>query len=258
MALYGAPIWVDALSAHNKTLLRRAQRVMAVRVVRGYRTISYEAACVLAGTPPWDLEAEVLADVYRRGAEVRAEGARPCTEETRHWRHNSHLALLQKWKERLEEPSAGHRTVDALRPILEKWVERRRGVLTFHATQVLSGHGCFGRYLWKVAGREPTAECHQCGCAEDTAQHVLAECPQWVESRATLVASVGADLSLPAVVSSMVDSERSWKAVLSFCEDVMSQKEAAERMRENDALSHPIRRTRIGRRRLAYERRLPP
>ncbi|CAH2108906.1 unnamed protein product [Euphydryas editha] len=52
MAMYGAPVWVDALSRANKTLLRRPQRVIATRAIRGYRTVSWTAACVLAGDPP--------------------------------------------------------------------------------------------------------------------------------------------------------------------------------------------------------------
>jgi hypothetical protein len=50
----------------------------------------------------------------------------------------------------------------------------------------------------------------------------------------------------------MVGNERAWKAVASFCEAVMSQKEAAEREREEDALAGPLRRRREGRRRRAH------
>ncbi|CAG4938967.1 unnamed protein product [Parnassius apollo] len=39
-------------------------------------------------------------------------------------------------------------------------------------------------------------------------------------------------MSLSALVRSMVGSAESWDAVVSFCEDVMSQKETAERERE--------------------------
>ncbi|XP_047544444.1 uncharacterized protein LOC125076632 [Vanessa atalanta] len=66
MALYGAPIWVDALTADNRALLRKPQRVIAVRGIRGYRTVSWAAATLLAGDPPWELQAEVLAE--RMGA----------------------------------------------------------------------------------------------------------------------------------------------------------------------------------------------
>ncbi|XP_063366247.1 uncharacterized protein LOC134654701 [Cydia amplana] len=161
------------------------------------------------------------------------------------------------WEERLEQPIAGHQTIEAIRPVLKQWLDRDHGPMTFRVTQVLSGHGCFGRYLCRL-GREPTPICHECGAAEDTGQHTLAVCPAWTEQRATLVAVVGHDLSLPAVVKTMADSDRSWKAVVSFCEDVMARKETAEREREEDPASQPMRRKRVGRRRLAHNRRLPP
>jgi hypothetical protein len=55
MATYGVPIWIDALNSRNKVLLRRSQHVIALRAIRGYRTISWVAATVLAGDAPWEL-----------------------------------------------------------------------------------------------------------------------------------------------------------------------------------------------------------
>lgn len=37
---------------------------MVFRVIRGYRTVCVEAAYALAGITPWDLEAEILAEMY--------------------------------------------------------------------------------------------------------------------------------------------------------------------------------------------------
>ncbi|XP_028035132.1 uncharacterized protein LOC114246668 [Bombyx mandarina] len=54
MALYEAPVWCHALARDNVAVLRHPQRAIAVRAVRGYRTVSLEAG-VLAETPPWDL-----------------------------------------------------------------------------------------------------------------------------------------------------------------------------------------------------------
>ncbi|KAM3968870.1 uncharacterized protein ACR2FA_001615 [Aphomia sociella] len=65
--------------------------------------------------------------------------------------------LMDKWKERLVSPSAGHRTVEAIRPSLTEWVSKGRGPTTFRMTQILSGHGCFGRYLFRIK-REEAAE----------------------------------------------------------------------------------------------------
>ncbi|XP_039760385.1 uncharacterized protein LOC120634057 [Pararge aegeria] len=169
---------VDALVARNRTLLRRPQRVMAARVIRAYRTISHEAACALAGTPPWDRDAEVLACVHERRVEVRMRGEHPSPERVTGWRRLAQAELFRQWRERLESPGAGLRTIDGIRPVLQQWGQ---------------------------AG-----------------------------------------------------SETSWDAIVSFCEDVMTQKEAAERLREDAVDSQPIRRRRVGRRRLAQDRRLPP
>ncbi|XP_072941916.1 uncharacterized protein [Epargyreus clarus] len=118
--------------------------------------------------------------------------------------------------------------------------------------KVLSGHGCFGSYLCRI-GREPTARCHHCNdCLDETAQHTLEVCPAWNAERSALSSVVGADLSLSTVVRAMVGSDRSWQAVRSFCEAVMLAKEAAERARENDVSSQPLRRRRTGRRRAPF------
>ena len=70
--------------------------------------------------------------------------------------------------------------------------------------------------------------------------------------------SSGGDLSLPAIVRKMVGSGGSWDAVVSFCEQTMSQKEAVEREREITT-DLPLRSRRTGRRRRAdngrHERR---
>ena len=132
---------------------------------------------------------------------------------------------------------------------------RRHGALTYRLTQILTGHGCFGKYLCRI-GREQSPGCHHCGdCPEDTAQHTLADCPAWAEQRRELSAAVG-DLSLPNIVLSMVRSESAWEAVASFCEQVMHAKEAAEREREA-AASLPSRRRRTGRRRALNDLRPP-
>lgn len=250
MALYGAPVWAMDLTAGTLAILRKPQRAMAVRVVRGYRTISYEAACVLAGSPPWDLEAKVLASLYRWREEERTRGSSPAQRQIELRREELRQVLVADWRQRLMRPTAGLATVEAIRPVLDDWLGRRHGSLSFRVTQVLSGHGCFGKYLCRL-GREPDARCHHCvQCGEDTAQHTLSECVAWEEQRRVLTNEVGGDLTLPAVVRRMAGSAESWDAVVSFCEDVMSQKEAAEREREIST-PFPGRRRRTGRRRRA-------
>jgi hypothetical protein len=42
----------------------------------------------------------------------------------------------------------------------------------YRVTQVLTRHGCFGKYLHQI-GREVTTRCHHCDERVDLAQHTL-------------------------------------------------------------------------------------
>ena len=125
----------------------------------------------------------------------------------------------------------GQRTVEAIRPCLEDWLDRAKGGMSYHMTQVLTGHGCFGEYLGRI-GKERTTRCHHCTHRCDTAQHTLQECPSWAEERTPLMTRLGGNLSLPNVVRAMTSNEEAWKEFSSFCSQVMPKKEEAERERE--------------------------
>jgi len=105
--------------------------------------------------------------------------------------------------------------------------------VTFHLTQVLAGHSCFGDYLCRI-GKEPTTQSHHCTADQDSVQHTLEFCPTWAEERWVLVSEVGADLSLGIVVAAMVSKEIAWRAMVSFCSKVMLQKEDQERVRRGE------------------------
>lgn len=238
MALYGAPVWSDRLAGvrRYRLLYNSLQRSIAIRIARGYRTISYEAATILARFPPLDILAEMDARTYVRLRQDAAGDNTPAEVRVQERRR-----ALVRWRERLEEPgSSRQRVVGAIAPDLEAWLGRQHGSVTYRLTQILTGHGCFGEYLSRI-GREPTPQCHHCGWDSDSAQHTLEQCSAWCLERGILVNRIGQDLSLPSVVEAMLVDETAWKAVASFCETVMVRKEAAERDRER---TDPARRRR--------------
>ena len=50
---YGAPVWDEALvKQRNLRMLQRVQRMVNIKSAKAYRTISLEAACMMAGLPP--------------------------------------------------------------------------------------------------------------------------------------------------------------------------------------------------------------
>ncbi|XP_039309669.1 uncharacterized protein LOC120358697 [Solenopsis invicta] len=101
-------------------------------------------------------------------------------------------------------------------------VEKGRGGFSFHMTQVLTGHACFGEHLHERTGREATTRCHHCPKPKDTAQHTLEFCPAWADERRALVAVVRGDLSLPTVVERILESPEKWDALASFCSNVIA------------------------------------
>ncbi|KAJ0169401.1 hypothetical protein K1T71_014988 [Dendrolimus kikuchii] len=140
--------------------------------------------------------------------------------------------MIAVWSQELDNPAAyGGYTVDAIRPQLTEWVNRTSGTLTFRTTQILTGHGCFDKYLCRIVGCLPSPDCRQCG-APDTALHTLVECAAWAPQRFELETHVGPVDSLCDLVKAMLQSSDNWGAAVTFCETVMSLKEAAERDRE--------------------------
>lgn len=240
MAMYGAPVWADALGASRRSrlLLRGVQRRLSLRVIRAYRTVSHEAAGILAGVPLLDILAQQRRDDYhnfKRAQNLLGDGvagtrARELRPRTEALKRLSRRNARTKWRDRLRG-CAAQRAVGAILPQLDRWLDRRFGVLSFRVTQVFSGHGCFGEYLYRI-GREATPRCHHCEDPRDTAQHTLEVCPAWDPERRDLAAQLGPDLSLRGVVTAMLRDGGSWGAMTRFCERVLSQKEAAERARE--------------------------
>lgn len=79
------------------------------------------------------------------------------------------------------------------------------------------------------------------------AQHTPEKCVAWEEQRRMMRAAVWPNLSLPAVVRAMTGSGIKWKVVASFCENVMSRKEAAEQKGKAESKSPAtVRRRREG------------
>ena len=135
--------------------------------------------------------------------------------------------------------------------VLGRWVNRPHGQVTFRLTQLLTGHGCFNRYLNRT-GRAPSPGCSHCGPPgsngdeEDSAYHTLVRCKAFDGEREALVQRIG-DFAPSDLVSRMLESPAAWDAVVRFAEAVMSAKEEAERAWQRKRGIAPSRRGRAGR-----------
>ncbi|XP_033251710.1 uncharacterized protein LOC117190756 [Drosophila miranda] len=120
--LYAAPIWAKALrTASYARGLAATHRLSSIRITSAFRTVSDEAAHVIAGIAPLEFLAEERSTYYQethgRGMDAAAK-----RQVRMAWTHQ-------------------------LIPSIDAWVSRKHGQVNFYLTQLLSGHGCFRSYL---------------------------------------------------------------------------------------------------------------
>ena len=204
-----------------------------------YRTVSHAELSALAASPPFHLLAEMEAEVYSAVRDLREAGD-PAAVGREVARGQARQRMEAKWLQWLSLPEHREgRVVGALLPILGEWASRGYGRLTFRLTQVITGVGCFGDYLCRI-GREATSRCHSCGSGdEDSADHTLARCREWHDDRRVLEAQLGPDLDLPTVMRRMARDRGCWVVMSIFAEQIMLDKEEAERDRVREG--HPSR-----------------
>lgn len=237
---YGAPVWSDAFQASKSAQrsLRRVQRTLAIRVISAYRTVSCDAASLLARIPPLYMVAAMRKRVFERSSDLkrRDDWTRGDAVEIR---NAEHIILVRQWELYLRNPRLwGLRTLRAVGPKLDEWLARRWGSMGYHLSQILTGHGSFNHYLHRI-GKRPDESCWHCDSESDTVEHTVQECPAWAESRALLRTRLrtpdGEALSLEYLVEAILEFEDCWSAFSQFARDVVSAKEEEERRRERMA-----------------------
>lgn len=141
----------------------------------------------------------------------------------------------------MEDPrTPGKRTREAILPVLDGWLDRIHGGLTYRMTQMMTGHGCFGSYLFRIK-KIITATCCHCFEGIDTPEHTLEECQSWEEDRGILREKIGMDIRLGGIIREIVRSDEAWNSFKEFAEKVMSKKEEVEREREkNESIVVPL------------------
>lgn len=212
--LYAAPIWAKALTFQNNVkTLERPQRMMA------YRTVSTNAILVVAGIIPAHLvalESQTRYTEQRNGTVIDKKVAREMTMKK--WQAKWDATDKELWTRRLIGD-------------ISKWTSRKFGNCDFHLTQMLTGHGCFGQYLYKYKRREDPA-CVDCGTAMDDAEHTLFKCDRWWRERRKLEVAIGADMVPDTIVKKMLGERASWKAVKTFVGIALPRKEEEERQKQ--------------------------
>jgi hypothetical protein len=133
--LYGAPVWVEELSASRRSLalVMGLHRVMAIRIIRGYRTVSR-----------FELQALALKERYEGKQALLQEGPEETLQPVDLGEIENHT--WRRWCTQLEEEDRArpHWAIRAVLPNWETWRNQKGAPLTFRMTQILTGHGVFG------------------------------------------------------------------------------------------------------------------
>jgi hypothetical protein len=221
--LYGAAVWAKALqikaySRNTNSVYRRC----ALRVICGFRTISDEAAYVVAGMPPIALLAKERQKIYHGGAQGTGITAR----ENRNLMRSE---VVAEWQQQWSSSEKGRWTFRLI-PLIDRWLTRLHGEVDFHLTQLLTGHGCFRSYLFRF-GHDDSPNCPSCKGIVEDAEHVFFICPRFVVERQVLANRIGHWPTPEDIVISMLSCTNHWAAVSSFSAEIMINLRRLERER---------------------------
>jgi len=223
--MYAAPVWADSVRTTSyKRQLVSVYRRSALRVVCGFRTVSYEAACVLSGMVPIELLAEERRRMYCRGRQNSATDRQMVTMEEKD-------RTSSAWQDRWDKVDKG-RWTHRLIPNIKEWTSRRHGELDYYVTQFLTGHGCFRAYQHRFK-IDDNPSCPACIESIEDAEHVLFVCPRFQVERAELQTSLGRHLEPENLVSLMTETREAWDAVSRYAVSVIRSLRILEKERRD-------------------------
>ncbi|XP_046145735.1 uncharacterized protein LOC123989069 [Osmia bicornis bicornis] len=164
--MYAAPIWGTSLVFKgNVDLINGMQRTALLRVARAYCTTSADALCVITGHIPLDL----LVGERMRLFEKRSKNPNKALNDRD--KEEERKNTMARWQEHWGSSMKGRWTYRLI-PNIGEWYNWGPGLLDYHLTQALIGHGCFGMYLKKFKKQE-SADCWFCPGITDDPEHTI-------------------------------------------------------------------------------------
>lgn len=164
--------------------------MVAQRVIPAYRTCSHDVATLLAKRVPLDLAAENRTRVYIKIKEQKdAEETNKLTNRKMFQIKNFEEQRTNRlWKikllKKMETTNMSGWTLRALVPNMEEWLQCNHNNCNYRLTQLLTGHGSFAYFLYKIQKKE-NYNCEVCKVKND-AQHTTFECCMWARERETM------------------------------------------------------------------------
>lgn len=138
----------------------------------------------------------------------------------------------------MKNTMTGLYTKEAIMPNWMGQLHRNHGQIGFRLTQLLTGHGVFYKFLYRI-GKANSPICPHCKSGvPDSVEHTLKQCQAQGEQRNRLLQKINIDLqelSLETYVKAMIESKEGWTAAYEYAEEVMKLKEEQERRFEEEA-----------------------
>lgn len=201
-----------------------------LRVRSAHKTVGVDAASLLARVAPFELVALERKRIYERVRLERLAGRIPDVEGIT---GEEKLETTRQWKTQLERENApGRLTREAIVPHLEEWLNRDWGTMDFAMTQMLTGHGCFGQYLWTMQKRRNPMCLDWEEGYNDTPDHALFECMAWYRTRIEFRELFGMEHNLRDIIGSISTDPGKWKIFADYVGYIIRRKREAEMARE--------------------------
>lgn len=224
--LYAAPIWACSLATKvTRRKLTATYRLTALRTISGFRTISDEAAFVLAGMIPIDLLADEMSRIYNR----RRSNADNSLVNIKWIKSEEREITMVRWQNRWDISSKG-RWTNILIPLIDAWINRSHGTCNYNLTQFLSGHGGYRKFLHKF-GHASSALCPNCAQTEEDAGHVIFNCQRFEEGRT-------GPQDPSSIVDYMLCSEKNWENICKYVTAVNTELRRLESIRRSEDVTH--------------------
>lgn len=227
--LYAAPAWASNMKhAKHRNTVDSAQRKATRQETCAYRTISAEAACAIAGTPPAHLLVQERARIWEKRRQIQTAVTELTTIKEVKKREKEET--LRRWQKEWNDTRKGAWTRNLIRDLSKCCA--RKGEVNYYVTQALSGHGCFNAYL-KRFGLRRDARCHTCG-QHDDAEHAIFYCEAGTDARRGLHDNNKRALTTANLVEEMLKSKEDWHRKAVALGKLVRNKELLEREHQGD------------------------
>lgn len=183
----------------------------------GYRTISTDAALVLARLIPIDL----LAQERKRLDEYKSKN----TKLTESIRNMERKITINSWQHRWSEGSNAQWTKRFITDI--QWWTEKESKINHYTTQWLTGHGSFKKYKKRI-GKVTSDICSICE-SEDSVEHAIFNCKFGLEIRDKLQERIGQHIRSPEDVRNLISQEwKNWYIIKEAYDEIMRYRFKAE------------------------------